>query len=214
MDRAESLNKSFVRAHKDIKAVHKDEHALIERCKNGDISAFDELMRRYEKQVYNFAYRLTGNYDDANDILSEAFMKVYNALQSFRGDANFTTWLFKIVTNTYLDERKRSKGHLNIPLDEYIELEESQVTRQIVDPSPSPSDLVERRERAEILQEAINSLPDYQRVMLLLYHGHNKSYEEIAEIIGLPIGTVKSRLNRARHAVRQKLESCRELFNL
>lgn len=194
--------------------MHKDEYSLIERCKNGDISAFDELMRRYEKQVYNFAYRLSGNYDDANDILSEAFIKVYNSLQSFRGDANFTTWLFKIVTNTYLDERKRSKGHLNIPLDEYIELEESQVTRQIVDPSPSPPELIERREQAEILQEAINSLPDYQRVMLLLYHGYNKSYEEIAEIIGLPIGTVKSRLNRARLAVRQKLESCRELFGL
>lgn len=214
MDQAERLESGFVRTRKDAKSVRRDDSAIIERCKEGDITAFDELVGRYEKQVYNFAYRMTGNYDDASDIASEAFIKVYNAIDTFRGEANFSTWLFRIVTNLYLDERKRSKAHLNVPLDEYIDLEESSVTRQIEDPSPGPQELLEAGERAEVLARAICDLPDYQRVMVLLFHTQGKSYEEIAEITELPIGTVKSRLNRARLALREKLEPIQELFGL
>ena len=214
MDQVEGLESSFVRTRKDAKAARQDESGIIEKCKQGDLSAFDDLVRRYEKRVYNFAYRMTGNYDDANDIAAEAFIKVYNAIKSFRGDANFSTWLFRIVTNSYLDGRKRSKAYMNIPLDEYIDLEESSVTRQIEDPSPSPLEHLEAGERSEVLEWAINNLPEYQRIMVLLYHTQGQSYEDIAEIIGLPIGTVKSRLNRARLALKEKLEPVRELFNL
>lgn len=202
-----------MRTRKGVKAMRQDEGAIIERCKQGDLSAFDDLVRRYEKQVYNFAYRMTGNYDDASDIASDAFVKVYNAIETFRGDAHFTTWLFRIVTNLYLDERKRSKAHMNIPLDEYIDLEESSVTRQVEDPSPSPLELIECAERSDTLERTINMLPEYQRIMIHLYHSQGQSYEEIAEIVGLPIGTVKSRLNRARLALKEKLEPARELFD-
>lgn len=214
LDQASGLESGFVQTRKGTKALRQDEGIIIERCKQGDLSAFDDLVRRYEKQVYNFAYRMTGNYDDASDIASEAFIKVFNAIESFRGDANFSTWLFRIVTNLYLDGRKRSKAHMNIPLDEYIDLEESTVTRQIEDPSPSPLELVEAGERLDVLGRAIGSLPDYQRIMVVLYHTQGQSYEEIAEIVGLPIGTVKSRLNRARLALKEKLEPVRELFDL
>lgn len=203
-----------MRARKADTSVRRDESALIERCKQGDLSAFDDLVRRYERQVFNFAYRMTGNYDDACDIASEAFVKVFNAIDSFRGDANFSTWLFRIVTNLYLDERKRSKAHMTIPLDEYIDLEENSVTRQIEDPAPGPLERVQLSERSKALERAINSLPDYQRIMVTLYHTQGQSYEEIAEIVGLPIGTVKSRLNRARLALRDKLQPVLELFDL
>jgi len=203
-----------VRASKDASSIRQEERLIIERCKDGDLSAFDELVRRYGKQIFNFAYRMTQNYDDASDIASDAFMKVFNAIETFRGDANFSTWLYRIVTNLYLDSRKRSKAHMHIPLDEYIELEESSVTRQIEDPSPSPLEQLEAGERYGVLSDAINELPEYQRVMVLLYHSQGKSYEEIAEIVGLPIGTVKSRLNRARLALKRKLEPVRELFDL
>lgn len=203
-----------MRMRANSRTTHHDESALIERCKQGDLSAFDDLVRRYERQVYNFAYRMTGNYDDANDIASEAFIKVFNSIHSFRGDANFSTWLFRIVTNLYLDERKKSKAHINVPLDEYIELEENSVARQIEDPSPGPLEQVEADERRLAIERAINSLPDYQRIMILLYHTQGQSYEEIAEIVGLPIGTVKSRLNRARLALKDKLAPARELFDL
>lgn len=193
--------------------VSAEEKALIERCKRGDLAAFNDLVRKYEKQVYNFAYRLTGNYDDANDVAQDAFLRVFNAIGSFRGDASFSTWLFRITTNVFLDERKRAKAHPHASLDEYLELEESSVARQIEDPSPTPEAVLEESERAQFLQQAIGGLPEYQRAMVTLYHGQQKSYEEIAEIMDLPIGTVKSRLNRARLALKEKLSGIRELFN-
>ncbi len=193
-------------------SVTAEERAIIERCKRGDLGAFNELVKKYEKQVYNFAYRLTGNYDDANDIAQEAFLRVYNAINSFRGDASFSTWLFRITTNVFLDERKRARAHPHSSLDEYVDLEESSVSRQIEDTSPTPDLVTEGKERTEILQDAIQSLPDYQRAVVTLYHTQQKSYEEIAEIMDQPIGTVKSRLNRARLALKEKLSPLRELF--
>ncbi len=194
-------------------AASPEERALIERCKKGDLGAFNELVKKYEKQVYNFAYRLTGNYDDANDVAQEAFLRVYNAIGGFRGDASFTTWLFRITTNVFLDDRKRARAHPTASLDEQMDLEESSVARQIEDTAPSPIAQTEEKERAQILEDAIQSLPEYQRVMVVLYHSQQQSYEEIAEAMSLPIGTVKSRLNRARLALKEKLTPLRELFN-
>lgn len=205
------LDKSCVRLRKKPQQS-REENQLVQRCKQGDLSSFDELVRLYEKQVYNFAYRMTGNYDDANDIAAEAFIKVFQSVGSFRGDSSFSTWLFRIVTNLYLDHRKRSKAYMNVPLDEYIELEESSVARQIEDPSPGPADLIESGERSEIIMKAISELPEYQRMMVLLFHTMGQTYEEIADSLGLPIGTVKSRLNRARLSLKEKLEPVRELF--
>jgi RNA polymerase sigma-70 factor, ECF subfamily len=198
----------------DTHIMDLEERGLIQQCKQGCLSAFDQLLERYEKRVFNFAYRMAGNYDDANDVAQEAFIRVFNSITTFRGDANFSTWLYRIVTNVYLDERKRAKSHLHTPLDDYIELEENTVTRQIEDGGPTPEQLIEQNERHDLLQAAIQSLPDYQRIMVVLYHTESKSYEEIAEIMNLPIGTVKSRLNRARLALKEKLDPIRELFNL
>ena len=192
--------------------MQSEDKAIIDKCKKGDLEAFDSLVKRYEKQVYNFAYRMTSNYDDANDVASEAFIKVFQGIRTFRGEANFSTWLFRIITNVYLDKRKRLRPQGTVPLDEYIELEENTVTRQIEDPSPAPINVVEEKERHEYLQQAISELPDYQRIMVLLFHNQGQSYEEISVIMGLPIGTVKSRLNRARLALREKLKHNMELF--
>jgi RNA polymerase sigma-70 factor (ECF subfamily) len=190
------------------------EKSLIQRCKQGDIAAFNDLVRRYEKRVFNFAYRMAGNYDDASDVAQEAFIRVFNAINTFRGEANFTTWLYRIVTNVYLDERKKRKSHLHTSLQDFVELEENTVTRQVEDTAPSPESVVERVERDEMLNRAIQELPEYQRIMVVLYHTQGKSYEEIAGIMRLPIGTVKSRLNRARLALKERLEPIRELFNM
>jgi RNA polymerase sigma-70 factor (ECF subfamily) len=191
-----------------------DDKTLIQYCKQGDRAAFNELITRYEKRVINFAYRMAGNYDDAHDVAQEAFIRVFNSIGTFRGDANFTTWLYRIVTNVYLDERKRAKSHLQTSLEEYVELDENVVAKQIEDDGPTPDQMVEGKERDQLLQKAIESLPEYQRMMVVLYHTQSKSYEEIAQIMNLPIGTVKSRLNRARLALKEKLEPIRELFNL
>ena len=190
------------------------EKALIERCKQGDIVSFNELVQRFEKRIFNFAYRMSGNYDDASDVAQEVFIRVFNSINTFRGEANFTTWLYRIVTNVYLDERKKQKSHLLTSLEEHIDLDENSVTRQFVDGKPTPDLVVEQMERDDLLKEAIQELPDYQRAMVLLYHTQGKSYEEISEIMDMPIGTVKSRLNRARLALKQKLIPLRELFNI
>jgi len=196
----------------DKESERAGERALMQRCKNGDIGAFDELYKRYEKRVFNCAYHICGNYHDASDITQEAFIRVYNSIQTFRGDANFLTWIYRIVTNVYLDERKKSKAHRQASLDEYIELDENAVTRQIIDDSPLPAEVVESKERAEVVRAAINSLPEYQRMIVTLYHVEDLSYDEIAGILQLPIGTVKSRLNRARLALAQILGARPELF--
>jgi len=189
-----------------------NEAILIERCKQGDRAAFDVLVRTYEKRVYNLAYRLSASYDEANDISVDAFLRVFQAIRLFRGDAHFSTWLFRIVTNVYLDRRKRTRNKQHLSLEEYIDLEENSVSRQIEDPAATPDTMAENQERTEILQSAINGLPDYQRAMVVLYHTEGLSYEEIAAVFSLPIGTVKSRLNRARLMLRTKLEPVKELF--
>ncbi len=189
-----------------------DDRQLIERCRSGDREAFDELVRRYERQAYNLAYRLSGNYDDASDVVVEAFVRVFQGLHTFRGEANFGTWLHRVVVNTFLDMRKRSKGRQNVSLEEQLELDGDTLTRQIEDTSPGPEELVEKEEREEVLQKAIAQLPPERRILIVLYHFENLSYEEIAQMLNLPVGTVKSRLNRARLALREILQPSRELF--
>lgn len=189
-----------------------EEIELIERCKRQDPKALDELVSGYERRIYNFAMRLSGNADDAEDIAQETFIRVFNAIQNFRGDSNFSTWVFRIAHNVFLDMRKKVKAHPQTSLEESVELDESEVTRQVEDPNPLPDEVAQASELHNILQRAIDALPDYQREMVVLYHTQNKSYEEIAEIMELPIGTVKSRLNRARIALKSLLDPIRELF--
>jgi RNA polymerase sigma-70 factor (ECF subfamily) len=185
----------------------------LRRARGGDQQALEELFRRHFRSVYNLAFRLSGNHDDASDIAQEAFLRVHHALPTFRGDANFTTWLYRIVTNVFLDERKKQRVRAHSSLEEYIELEDSAVARQIQDPAPGPDLLTILGERAEIIQQAVLSLPRNQRLMIALYHFQGRSYEEIAAVLGLPIGTVKSRLNRARLALKHKLQADRELLD-
>ncbi len=215
-------SKPFVAAERADTAARRADRAasaaidqqIIGRCKGGDRNAFNELMGRYEKKVYNYAFRLSGNYDEANDIASEAFVRVYNSLANFRGDSSFITWLFRIVTNVYLDERKRKRIRPQHSIEELVELEETSVHRQVEDPGPTPAQRAEEQERREILQRAIASLPDYQRMMIVMYHMESRSYEEIADTLSLPIGTVKSRLNRARLALRDLLLPEQEHFRV
>lgn len=189
-----------------------DDAALIRRVRSGDWEAMDLLVRRHYPNVFKLAFRLTNNYDDAQDIVSEAFIRVQNALPGFRGDATFTTWLHRIVKNVFLDERKKQRVRSHSSLEEMVELEDSSVSRQVEDPAPGPGWLVEREERSELVQRAVLALPKNQRLMIALYHFQHRSYDEIADIMGLPIGTVKSRLNRARLALKSKLNSVRELL--
>ena len=187
------------------------EVVLLERCKAGESAAWDTLIRKYEKSVYKFAYSLCRNHEEAGDIAGQVFLRLYQNLHTFRNEASFTSWLFRIVRNTYLDlcVRPAHRGHLSLDAGPNNDSEPS-AGRDIMDPSPSPEALCMEQEVSQLLAKAIMHLPAYQRQVLRMYHSEGKSYEEIAEATGLSIGTVKSRLNRARNMLRERLAPYQE----
>jgi RNA polymerase sigma-70 factor, ECF subfamily len=180
-----------------------EETDLVRRCQKGDLSAFDVLMQMYEKKVYSLCYRMARDPDDAADLAQEAFLKVYRALPSFKGQSLFSTWLFRIVTNTCLDERRRrSSRPSTVSLDKPLETEEGEMTLTLPDNSPDPlTSAVESELQAEI-KHLLTMLPAEQRLVLVMRDLEGYSYMEIAESLNLTMGTVKSRLNRARSRLR------------
>jgi RNA polymerase sigma-70 factor (ECF subfamily) len=187
---------------------------LIDRSRNGDRSAFDSLIRKYEKRAYQYAYRLTSNPEEASDVVADAFVRVYNALHHFKGNSAFSTWLYRIITNCFLDSRKKQNNRPTVSLEASVMTSDGEVERQVEDSGPTPDLLAERNEREVRVEAAVALLPEYQRAMIVMYHAEMLSYEEIAEALDLPIGTVKSRLNRARISLREALVKDEELFKL
>ena len=187
---------------------------LIDRARDGDRSAFDQLVLKYEARAYQYAFRLTRDPKQAGDVVSDAFLRVYSALKNFRGQSAFSTWLYRIVTNCFLDRKKRDKDGNNVSLDSSVNIGDGEVERQYEDDSDGPAEIAERNARETAIQDALGSMPEYQRAMLIMYHVEGLSYEEISDALDLPIGTVKSRLNRARVALREQLSQNSELFQM
>jgi len=187
------------------------ERHLIERCRAGDLSAFDEIVALHQNRIYNLCYWMLGNRDDAADASQEAFVRAYRSLERFRGDASFATWLHRIAVNVSLDAvQRRKRGPLL-----YSDLEsgdDSPPELEPVDYGHDPQNVATRRERSQAVRQAMALLPEHYRVVLVLFDLENHSYEEVGELLSLPLGTVKSRLNRARLALREKLENEWELF--
>jgi len=189
--------------------VLRDEE-LVARSQKGDIDAFEELVNRYERKIYTVAYRIIGNPDDASDLTQEAFLKAFQGIRNFRGEASFQTWVSRIVTNVCRDElRKRYRKPVDW-LEEKITLEEGEVTRQVPSNEPGPEEIYEKKELQERLQELIATLSPEFRLALVLRDIQGFSYEEIAEQLDCSLGTVKSRINRARNYLKEKLLMDRE----
>jgi RNA polymerase sigma-70 factor, ECF subfamily len=194
--------------------VQSEDSILIERFQNGDKVAFDALVQKHQARAYQYAFRLTRNPDDAADVVADAFVRVYRALQTFKGDSAFTTWLYRIETNCFLDMRKKKNARPTTSLDSALNLGDGEVELQVEDNGPTAQEEAERSQRLSAVEEAVQKLPEYQRAMIIMYHAESMSYEEIAEALNLPIGTVKSRLNRARLSLRQLLEPQSDMFAL
>lgn len=191
-----------------------EDTGLLHRARMGDATALDQLVHRHYARLFNIAYRLCGHYDDAQDLVGETFLRASRAIREFRGDAHFTTWLYSILKNVFLSQRKRQRLRDHTSLDDLVQLDERSVYRQIEDPAPGPEALAEREEQAAAVQLAVADLPEAQRLLVVLYHFQHCSYEEIAEITALPVGTVKSRLNRARLFLKGRLARQRELLGI
>ncbi|MFZ5945407.1 MAG: RNA polymerase sigma factor [Bacillota bacterium] len=181
------------------------EEDLIARSQNGDLNAFEELVAKYERKVYAIAYRFMGNPEDASDLSQEAFLKAFQSIKGFRQEASFSTWICRIVSNVCRDELRKLKRTSKTSLDEEIWLEEGTVAKQLKDESPTPEQIFESNELKEYLQGLINNLTPEYRMVVVLRDIKGYSYEEIAEILDCSLGTVKSRLNRARKALKDKI---------
>jgi RNA polymerase sigma-70 factor (ECF subfamily) len=174
---------------------------LLARSKVGDVAAFTLLVRRYEERVYNLAYRMTGNPSDAADVAQEAFMAAFEGLGRFRGDAAFYTWLYRIAVNKALMHRRTRdmRPEFAASADDASPLDAAG------DPADGPEDRALSNERSAAVQDAIARLPEDYRAIIVLRDIEGFEYEEIADILTIALGTVKSRLHRGRLLLREAL---------
>ena len=187
-----------------------DERDLIERSQRGDTQAFDRLVGEHYVMVYNTAYRMLGSPELAEGATVEAFARAYRSLDRFRGDSAFSTWLYRIVTNVSLGYLRGSTQPV-ASLDEGWG-EEGAQQREVPDESANPARTALQRRRQQVVHQALQRLSGDHRAVLVLYDLHGFPYEEVSAILGVPVGTVKSRLNRARHALKRELAPELELF--
>lgn len=176
------------------------EKELVRAAAGGDESAFGELVRMYENKAYHLALRMCGNAEDASDVAQDAFLAAWRGLPSFRGEAGFSTWLYRLVSNAAIDHLRRTKHQRgNVSLDD----EEQSI--DAVDDAPTPQEAAEGSDLKEAVAQGLRQLSDDHRTVLVMREVQELSYEEISATLSLDLGTVKSRISRARTALRKIL---------
>jgi RNA polymerase sigma-70 factor (ECF subfamily) len=190
-------------------AEHQEEIAWIKAFQSNDKQAFDKLVQRYQDRVFNLCYRFLGDYQEASDSAQEIFMKVYRNLKTFRGEARFSTWLYTIGINTC---RNKIKSAAFRQRRRMVSLHPPGVAGEGIpaldpqDTAPSPLAQLEAQEKEKLIQQALEALPEEGRTIIILRDLEGLSYEEIGRITGLNLGTVKSKLSRARLKLREQLK--------
>jgi RNA polymerase sigma-70 factor (ECF subfamily) len=184
--------------------VSADSHWLIGESLRGNHAAFGELVRRYQDRLYNTVYRLVDNAEDAQDVVQDAFLNAYQSLGSFKGDSRFFTWLYRIAINSAITLKRKQRVGLSIDAgrngDGGVEpLDPSEYSR--------PGHALEQVEEEQRIQNALNRLSPEHRAVLILKDIEDQKYEQMAEILQVPIGTIRSRLHRARAELREILEA-------
>jgi RNA polymerase sigma-70 factor (ECF subfamily) len=189
----------------EVTPAASEELALVAKAQAGDAQAFTDLVNRYERKIYRIAKHITQNDEDAEDVLQETFLKAYEHLAGFQGNSKFYTWIVRIAVNESLMKLRKRKGDRTVPLDEPMDTGEEMVTREIAVWEDNPEQRYSREEIQDILERAVESLkPDF-RTVFTLRDIEELSTEETAEALGISIPAVKSRLLRARLALREKL---------
>jgi RNA polymerase sigma-70 factor (ECF subfamily) len=182
-----------------------DESVLVDAARNGDVGAFEQLVRRYDRNVFRIAQRITQNREDAEDVVQDAFLKAFQNLGQFQGQSKFYTWLVRIAVNEALMRLRRRRPERMVSLDEEIRTEEDSMPREVADWSPNPEQLYSQAELKDILSKTIQGLPPGFRTVFVLRDMEALSTEETAEALNLSIPAVKSRLLRARLQLRERL---------
>lgn len=189
-----------------------DELALIKKIKNGDLDAFSELVHRYEKKAFSFTYRMLKDVHLAEDATQEAFLRVFSKIDSFRGSSSFSTWFYTILNNICLDILRKKSRRADAISIERTNSDEDEYELQIEDSSPGPYENLQKKDAMRVLEAALLELSDEHRAVVIMRDIDGLEYEEIAKILGISLGTVKSRLSRARLSLRKILETSKELF--
>jgi len=179
---------------------------ITEVARDGDRREFDTLVERYHKQAYNIAYRMAGNHADAEDLTQEAFIRAFRFFGQYRRELPFDSWLYKIMSNVFIDRlRRRPKANIR-SLDAPVVTQEGEAQFDVADPCDGPEDVVLSREMDVRIQAALETLPEAFRITVIYADIEGLSYEEIADVTRTNIGTVRSRLHRGRRLLRDKLK--------
>lgn len=174
---------------------------LVTRAVAGREDGFEELVRRYQRPIAAYVYRMVGDYEAALDLTQEVFIKVYNSLRRYRSEYKFSTWIYRIAHNSAIDHLRRHSTRERSLMNEF---EDEPRELPLESRRLSPEQESERAERRAEIEQVVRGLPTTYRELILLRHSHDLSYDEIAEVTGLPLGTVKNRLFRAREVMRQQ----------
>ncbi len=180
--------------------------SLVQKARQGDVRAFEELVLLYQDRVYGHCCYLTGDPVEAEDLAQEAFVQAYRGISSFRLEADFGTWLHRITVNTWINHQRRRKNIIAFSLDEPLTTEEGELEREIAASDDGPAEHAELAEFREILYQALKKLKPEFRAALVLREIEGYNYDDIAAILDCSLGTVKSRINRGRKALRSELE--------
>lgn len=183
-----------------------DEYAIVKLAQEGNRDALDQIIAHYEKRIYNFCYRMVSDREEAFDLAQDTFLRVCASLRSFRGDAPFSSWIYRVANNVCVDYIRRRRKCRTVSLDAACETADGEVYWQVSTGEPGPADVAEYGELVREVTEGIRGLSPEHRAVVVMHDLQNLTYEQISEVCRCPMGTVKSRLNRARHALKRHLE--------
>ncbi|HUZ05750.1 MAG TPA: sigma-70 family RNA polymerase sigma factor [Acidobacteriaceae bacterium] len=188
----------------DTDAVHPD-ILLVEQVKQGDLAAFEQLMKQYDRQIFRIAQHITQNREDAEDIVQDTFLKAFTKIEQFQGNSKFYTWLVRIAVNESLMRLRKRRSSKTVSMDADVQTDEGSIPRDFADWMPNPEQQYRQSELADILRRTVQGLPPGFRAVFALRDIDGLSTEETAEALGLSIPAVKSRLLRARLQLRERL---------
>lgn len=180
------------------------DEAIVKRVQQGDVGAYNILVIKYQHKVAQIISKFVGNSADVNDVAQEAFIKAYKAINNFRGESSFYTWLYRIVVNaakTYLESNSKRKNHIDVDSEEFQSID----SQGVLTSRESPDKIIESQELQQVILSAMNELPEELRQAIMLREVEGMSYEDMADLLQIPIGTVRSRIFRARQFIEEKM---------
>ncbi len=176
---------------------------LVKQSQQGNTRAFEQLITMYQDRVYAMSYQLTGNRADAEDLAQNVFIKAYRSLPTFRNEADFGTWLYRITVNLSINEKRKKKP--DVYLDNPVQTQDGEMPRMVVSDTESPEEAYEKKEFRDMIREALGELSTEHRAVLVLREMQGYSYDEIAVMLDCSLGTIKSRINRARLTLKKEI---------